>query len=355
MPPPGWYDDPEQSFTWRYWDGARWSEHRSPMWVPPARDPKSFSAWFERSFACVKVVTRRVGLVLVALWAVASLFALVAGVVLFTSTDGRELRELTGLDDSFGTSNALTDSQADRAGELFGDLFVAAIPWIVVVALIYLFVGTWSWAIVARVAANHLAESDGAAEGAIDVPVESVGATVGVSLRRIPAVIGSSLGLGLVFFGLVVVAAVPIAVVVALDLGAAAVVLTVLFVIAGAIALGGWLWGRLALAPVIAALGGHGVGLRRSWEATHGRFWYVIARVIVALLIAGALGQAVNLVANFAFFLDFVVLLAISLVIQTVVSVISTVIQVSAMVVVLDQVSDFDDAHDSGLVVDAPW
>ncbi len=285
---------------------------------------------------------------------VASLFTLVAGVVLFTSTDGRELRELVGLDDGFGTSNVLTDSQADRAAELFGDLFVAAIPWIIVLALIYLVVGTWSWAIVARVAANHLAESDRAAEGAIDVPVESVGATVGVSLRRIPAVVGSSLALGLVFFAVMVAAAAPIVVVVALDLGAAAVVLTVLFVIAGAFALGGWLWGRLVLAPVIAALGGHGVGLRRSWEVTHGRFWYVIGRLIVAFLIAGALGQAVNLVANFGFFLDFVVLVAISLVIQTVVSVITTVIQVSAMVVVLDQVVDVDDAHDAGLV-DAPW
>ncbi len=68
MPPSGWYDDPEQPWTWRYWDGARWTDHRSPMWVPPARDPLSFSSWFERSVDAAKVAIRRVGVLLVGVW-----------------------------------------------------------------------------------------------------------------------------------------------------------------------------------------------------------------------------------------------------------------------------------------------
>lgn len=28
LPPPGWYDDPEQNARQRYWDGQRWQEQR---------------------------------------------------------------------------------------------------------------------------------------------------------------------------------------------------------------------------------------------------------------------------------------------------------------------------------------
>lgn len=33
LPPPDWYADPEDSAQYRYWDGARWTDHRAP------RDP----------------------------------------------------------------------------------------------------------------------------------------------------------------------------------------------------------------------------------------------------------------------------------------------------------------------------
>lgn len=352
MPPSGWYDDVEQPFTWRYWDGASWTEYRSPKWTPPVRDPRSFSVWFERSLDCIKVVVRRVGLLLLALWAVTALVALCAGAVLVTSADGRELRDLLDFDSGFGTTNTLTDAQADRAGDLLGDLLVAAIPWIILVALVYAVVSAWSWAIVARVAAhhvtsnhvtaNHVAETGPDAGRVEDIHAESTAQIAAASLRRLPAVIGSSLMFGLVFVGLVIVATLPIALVAAIDIGTAAIVLTVLFVIVAALTLGFWLWGRLQLALAIAGIGGHGIGFRRSWELTDGRFWYVVGRVIVASLIAGALGQAVNLVTNFGFFLDLVVLVAISLALQTVATVTSTIVQMSAMVVVLDQVDGLD-------------
>lgn len=32
-PAPAWYDDPEDPAGYRYWDGARWTDHRSPKHV----------------------------------------------------------------------------------------------------------------------------------------------------------------------------------------------------------------------------------------------------------------------------------------------------------------------------------
>ena len=34
QPAPGWYHDPQLAQTLRYWDGAGWTEHRSPAPVP---------------------------------------------------------------------------------------------------------------------------------------------------------------------------------------------------------------------------------------------------------------------------------------------------------------------------------
>ena len=38
--PAGWYPDPQMAGTQRYWDGARWTEHRAPM---PARQASGTS------------------------------------------------------------------------------------------------------------------------------------------------------------------------------------------------------------------------------------------------------------------------------------------------------------------------
>lgn len=35
--PPGWYADPEHAGSQRYWDGAKWTEHRAPAAAPAAQ------------------------------------------------------------------------------------------------------------------------------------------------------------------------------------------------------------------------------------------------------------------------------------------------------------------------------
>lgn len=36
IPPAGWHVDPHNDASWRYWDGAQWTEHTSPRFPPPA-------------------------------------------------------------------------------------------------------------------------------------------------------------------------------------------------------------------------------------------------------------------------------------------------------------------------------
>lgn len=38
--PAGWYPDPEQVATVRYWDGTAWTMHRAPGPLPPVVTPK---------------------------------------------------------------------------------------------------------------------------------------------------------------------------------------------------------------------------------------------------------------------------------------------------------------------------
>ena len=35
LPPADWYDDPENTLQYRYWDGSQWTDHRSPKALPP--------------------------------------------------------------------------------------------------------------------------------------------------------------------------------------------------------------------------------------------------------------------------------------------------------------------------------
>ncbi len=34
-PPPGWYPDPGQPASLRWWDGVQWTQHQAPGWQPP--------------------------------------------------------------------------------------------------------------------------------------------------------------------------------------------------------------------------------------------------------------------------------------------------------------------------------
>lgn len=337
MPPSGWYDDPEHPWTWRYWDGARWSDHRAPMWVPPARDLLSFSSWFERSVAVAKVAVRRVGALLVGVWLLLGIIGWLSVVAVFDSDRGRELRRLLDIERNVfgGSTVTLTDAEADRAWELVQDIFWSALPWMVLLVAAFVLLAAWSVALAVRTMQPHLA--DPPTGGA---PTEPLGNLVGAAVRRMPAVVGSGIVVFLVFAGVWIVAWLPVVFVAVIGGGGAAILLTVVFIVPLVVVAVTWLWVRLALASVIAGAGGHGIGVTRSWELTHGRFWYSAGRLIVTGLIAGAAGGVINSVTGFGQFLGFATYVAILFVLQAAAVAASIVVTVSGHLVTIEQLVD---------------
>jgi hypothetical protein len=333
MPPSGWYDDPDQPWTWRYFDGAHWTEHRSPMWVPPVRDPNSLAVWFDTSVAAVKRSTRRVGVLLVVVWLSLGALGSWLAIALFDDRRGRELRRLLDIDQrtlartGSSTTNELTTAEAERAWELLQDIFWDALPWLIALTIAFVVLSAWSVAVTTR---------------AVQQTADGPGALTVAALRRIPAVAGSGLVVFLLFAATWTLASIPVVLVVAADAGAAAIVLTVVFVVLLVLVVTAWLWGRLTLASVIAAAGGHGLGIGRSWYITHGRFWFVVGRLLITGLIAGALSGLVSLVNTFGQFLGFSAYLATVILLQAFTAAVAIVITVCGHASIIDQLDDPD-------------
>jgi len=310
------------------------------MWVPAARDPSSFSSWFERSVAAAKVAVRRVAVLLVGVWLVVGVAGWWLVVSAFDSDRGQELRRLLDIEGSaFGGSTVtLTDAEADRVWELVQDIVWSALPWMVLLGVGFVVLAAWSVALVVRAVQPRLA--DPPTGGA---PAEALGSLVGAAVRRVPAVVGSGIVVFLVFAGVWIVTWLPVVFVALIGGGGAAILLTVVFVVLLVVVAMGWVWVRLALASVIAAAGGEGIGVARSWELTHGQFWYAAGRLIVTGLIAGAAGGVINSVTGFGQFLDFVAYVAILFALQSVAFAASIVVTVSGHLVTIEQLVDRPD------------
>jgi hypothetical protein len=252
-------------------------------------------------------------------------------VAVVTSSKGREIRSLLDIDltfGSFGTQRTieLTDEEIDRLADLASDVFWSALPWLIVVAVTGVVATMWATALVARVTAGR---QDGNRE-----PV-SLSDEAADALRRVPAVFMSSVAVGAAVMVVVGVCLVPLLVVLASDLAGGAVAVAAVFGLLAALVTAAWLWVRLSLAPVIAAIGGHGLGLRRSWALTHDRVWGVAARLVVLALIAGAVTAPLSLVNSIAPAFGLLTYLVVVVVLQAVSSAAATLIGVPAQVVLV--------------------
>jgi hypothetical protein len=329
MPPPGWYPDPESAWTWRWWDGARWTDLRAPQTLPPEHDPHSFSAWFEQSVEAAKRVIVRVGLVLLAIWGVVAVLVAVFAFSVFNSGKGRELRDLVGFDrivDGSTTTVELTDAEWERAGELLGDIARAAVPWMVALFLVVVVASAWATALAARVA-------DRVRSGTVDAiprPDDTADA-----LRRVPAVVGALLVFALIGTGVMAASLLPLFVALVADAGGGAIAVTGVFGFVAALVVGSLVFVRLSLSVVLASLGGWGIGIRRSWRLTDGHFWGVLGRLLVAGLIASAASFPLSLLNSFGITLGFTTWVVSFLLVQAISNVVTTVVNAPAQVVIV--------------------
>jgi hypothetical protein len=332
MPPPGWYADPEQAWTWRWWDGSRWTDLRAPQTTGPLRDPYSFGRWFEESFELCKRAIAHVGVMVGLAWVSVGALAWMAAVVVFTGSKGRELRDLLDLDEVFASGESrveLTAAESDRLRDVVGDLFWSSLPWMAALALIGALVSLWTTAVTA-IGAHHVDFDDD-----LDRTDDAAAA-----VRRSPVVFASVVLVGAAIGAALVLAAVPFVLALVLDAPGGVIAVTGVFGALAAIAVTWWLWVRMALAPPLAAIGGHGTGLARSWELTHGHAWGVAGRLLIAGLIAGAVTIPLNFLNLFGVSVGFLGSLAVLAVFQVAGLIATTLVTIPAQVVLIRHLTE---------------
>jgi hypothetical protein len=333
MPTAGWYLDPDAGDRWRYWDGARWTEYRAPIAGGAERDPHSFSAWFEESVSEVRAVLWPVGVLVAALWVAVAVPFVVVTLWAFGSSEGTEIRGL--LDIGWGGSTTeLTDAEADRVAELAGDIAWRMMPWLVVAAVFAVVVAAWTFAMVARSTGRRI-------EG--DERRTRVGALVVGALGRVLPLLGTVLVLSTLFVAGVTLLLSPMIILIVADAGAVAVALAAVFGTVASAIVSVAVGVRLSLAPALAALGGRGLGIRRSWELTDGQWLGVLGRQVVASLIASAIGGVVSFALGFSVFLGFVTFVVITALFQAFSNAVTTVVVAPAQVVLVRHLAEQHD------------
>ncbi|MGF1597701.1 MAG: DUF2510 domain-containing protein [Acidimicrobiales bacterium] len=259
-PPPGWYPDPTTGVGFRWWDGLSWTEQTTAQVGPSPVGPPQVGEWMSE---LTRTVTDRAGhfFPMIVLLAIppgllngVAVWYVLRNAVLVTNSDTGEF--------SFTNPGA--------GPELYA---------VVVISFLALVVATVYLAVAASRQAR--AQHDGAPE------IWSASMLDG--LRRLPRALG---------FTALVGGALVLAYVVMIVIGVAAPVTLILsFPV--------WLVGsfliatRLSLGIIGASLAPAGVSaLAASWHATGGRFWTVLGRLVLLVIISISLSLVTSVAAT---------------------------------------------------------
>lgn len=254
LPPAGWYDDPEQFGSLRYWDGHQWTEHRAPghggvAGVTATGRLSSVGSWLQASLTTIWERRVPIGIftgVSVLLW------VLMGAVAAWGIADMRW---------------SVDDGWTGVDGGRLTVVGIVALANLVVGLVLYL-------AIADQIVWGRLGEDRAASS------------SLGAALVGLPRLIGWSLVLILVVIGAVFVITVSavVAPLLAFFVGLAAVIAML------------WLYVKAAFLFVAAvAPAPDKNALAASAEVSRGRFWPVVGRLIVAALLSGGVSFAMSI------------------------------------------------------------
>ncbi len=264
--PPGWYPNPENQGEERYWAGYEWTEHvRSAGHAGYGTGVRSAGDTIGQSFKLMGAHWRAYGAVLI----VAGLpLIIVSGVlvaVLF-NTASEDFVDLMSGQIAQGTDTETLDLSIDDPGTLA----LYGIPLALVAVVLNMILNT---------ALYHQAYWQ--LTGSPPRPTTSLR----LGLSRTPRLIGLALQIALILLLILLV------------LGLLAVLSPVLAVLGFLALIPAAFLGAVvfSLAFVVASIGPPQPSLKKGWALSRGRFWGILGRIILVLVVSAAIGIGTNI------------------------------------------------------------
>lgn len=284
QPPADWYTDPEDESLYRYWDGSIWTEHRAPRHADA--DDESGSApgglrgpgeLIGDSFSLMRRQWR--GCAAAALVTIST--QVVLGVLMLFAANEILMGELGEIWERFTAPDfdPTTPENEEYLASLEYDLSLANFAPVVVALLVVWFASNVAKATVTRLT---LADLRGRAP--------SVSVVVRQALRRVPRLMGVDLQL-------LVLAIAAVTIVVLAGVAAPVLLILVLPALVAAIMLSTAI---ISLAYVVASAGPVGGSLRYAVRLVRTRFWAVLGRMLLIILIILAMSLGISLLAGLA-------------------------------------------------------